>query len=275
MQVAVLGHSERAEAHRDWYRRAGVAVVPAAADAGPAAEADLYDLCDAGALSSRVLGGLLRRRRLALLVAGNIAAVPGEVERLAQAAARRRHTVAVVGGWRWVPAMARLRELVVGGTLGTVRAVDVRVAAAPAQASEVFLGALDLGLWLAAAEAPVAESAELLAVAFRAGAASVTVRMAEDATVAEPTWTVHLAADLGQAAANAQFLPGTAGRDCRRQMATVTRDGRPRELLLPTADPAGSELAAVLARLRTGQPWLAVCLAERAAALARLRAPSR
>jgi hypothetical protein len=109
-------------------------------------------------------------------------------------------------------------------------------------------------------------------VRFRAGEAEVMVQVAEDSGETEPGWAVSLAADLGQAAAQASFLPGLPGRDCHSQSASVTRSGRQRALPVPHADPVASELAAVLARQRAGQPWLALCLADRAATLAALLA---
>jgi len=271
MQVAVLGQGARAAAHHAWYAQTGVTVLPAVAS--PADEmpsADLYHLCDEGPGRRRLLGVLLRRRRVAVLVAGPLSADPAEALRLARLAVRRRSALAVTGGWRWVPAFARLRELVAGGILGVVRRVEVSVQAASGGDGEERWGALDLGWWLAGAGAIAADAAERAAGRFHAGAAEVLARVATGNQGGPPTWTVAIEADLGQAAAEAAFAPWLPGQVCRLQAVSVALAGRRRELAAPEADPVASELAAVLARQQAGLPWLGVCLAEQAAVLSGL-----
>ena len=134
-------------------------------------------------------------------------------------------------------------------------------------AAEVLPAGMDLGLWLAGDAAPVADSATAHCTSFQAGTARVTVESTVDATQAGTAWRLAIVADLGQAVAQAAFHPGLPGRWCRDQSLVVTRSGRARRIEVPEADPAGSELGAVLARQAAGEPWLALCMAERAARL--------
>lgn len=274
MQVVVLGQGERAQAHRDWYRRAGMDLVPAAdPDAGPLPGADLYHLCAEGDEGLPALTAVWRGRRRAVLVSGCFPGTAAEALRQARRAARQRCAAAVAGGWRWVPAFARLRELTAGGTLGTVRHVEASVSAPRgANAAELVLAAMDLGLWLAEPGDPVPESSDAATVRFRAGEAAVTVRLAEVPDAGDPHWALALEADLGRAAASARFLPGYPGHGCREQSAAVLRQGRWRTLTVPDTDPAACELAVLLTRQRAGEPWLGLCTLERAAVLVRLRA---
>lgn len=269
LRVLVLGQGERAEAHRAWYRHAGVDLVGAgAAEAGEIPAALLYDLCAEPAERQRALAVLLRRRHAAVLLAGRVAATAAAAGHLVAAARRCRCCLAVTGGTRFVPAWARLRELVCGGILGAVREVRVQISAAPALAAEALSAGMDLGLWLAGDAPPLAEGATAGYVSFRSGLAQITVETPQATAPGRPAWHVTLVADLGQAAARAVFDLGLPGRRCQDQAVVVTlAGGRTRVLDVPTADPAGSELAAVLCRQGAGRPWLALCPAERAARL--------
>jgi predicted dehydrogenase len=268
MRVTVIGQGERAEAHRAWYRHAGVELAQAIGDdARELPAAAIYDLCAEPEERQHLLGLVLRRPRAAVLLAGRVAATADGAARLVAAGRRRRCVMAVTGGTRFVPALARLRELACGGTLGTVREARLQVTTAPALAAEAWFAGLDLGLWLADEASPVADSATLNGMSFQAGEARVTVEVTVEAGRLDTAWRVAIAADLGQAVGNAVFRPGLPGQGCRDQALVVTRSGRQRRLELPEADPAGNELAAVLARLAAGLPWLALCMAERAAGL--------
>ena len=246
MRVAVMGAGEAAAAQSHWYRQAGhdVGVSPGLDEA--CLTADLIDLCLDGALSEGAWRALLRHRR-PVLARGAAAPLGSVAVRRARLAALGR--LAVVGGWRFVPAFARLREFVVGGILGRVRAVRVEVSA-PDAAAGCRPGALDLGLWLAG-DAP-----DAVAVACHPAATALGL------------WTVTLEAERGQARAAAAFAIDRAGRRCRDQRLEVTLDGRRRAFPdLPDTDPAGNELGATLARLATGQPWLGLCSGSALAAL--------
>lgn len=264
MQVAVLGQGPRAAAHRAWYAGRGVTLLSGDDSPGAALPAaELYHLCEEAPDGLRPLRALLRRRRVAVLVAGPLSPDPAEAARLARQALQRRSALATTGGWRWVPAFARLRELVAGGIVGVVRRVDVAVTAAPDRQAETRWGAIDLGWWLAG-DGPLAASA---GGTFGAGAAQVTVRVAPGAEGDESVWSVALDADLGQAAAETTFAPWRPGSVCRNAAAWLAPAGRRRELSLPAADPVAGELAAVLARQGAGLAWLGVCQAERAGAI--------
>ena len=268
LRVMVIGQGERAEAHRLWYRQAGVELLEFAGDDGrelPAAA--LYDLCSEPAERQSVLGLLLRRRHAVALLAGCVAGTATAAAHLVAAARRRRCHLAVTGGTRFVPAWARLREFVGGGILGAVREVRVEVSAPPALAAEAVASAMDLGLWLAGDAAPVADRATPGSVSFLAGSARIAVEGRTEPAQAGLAWRVTLAADLGQASGTAAWHPGLPGRCCGEQSLRITLGGRSRTLELPTADPAGNELAAILARQGAGLPWLALCAAERAARL--------
>ena len=269
MRVTVIGEGERAEAHRAWYRQAGVDLVAAGGDHGQELpEAALYDVCGEPEERQQALGLLVRRRHAAILLVGRLAPSAEAAARLVGVARRGRCDLAVTGGTRFVPAFARLRELVCGGILGTVREVRVQVTTAPAWAAEVQLAGMDLGLWLAGDDAPpVAGCTTPGGTDFRAGATQVAVVVTVDAAQAGTAWQVASAADLGQAVAQAVFHPGLPGACCRGQALAVTLAGRQRLIGVAAADPAGNELGAVLARQAAGLPWLGLCPAERAARL--------
>lgn len=267
MQVAVIGEGERAAARVAWYRRLGVTVLPVAVAAVAVPEADLYDLCAAATDAPPVLGALLRRRRAAFVLSPALIAQPAAAARLARALARRRCSAALVGGWRFVPAFARLRELASSGVLGAVRSVRVDVSAAPGELAEALPAALDLGAWLAGEGVAEPESASANALRLVVGGTHVEVVLDSAAEAAEPRWSVTVDAELGQAVGAACFRPGLPGQRCGPQSAQVTLAGRVRPIALPSADPAGGELAAMLARQRAGLPWLAVCGGPRLLAL--------
>lgn len=264
----VLGDGERAEAHRAWYRQAGLELVPPGrGDGADLPEAAVYDLCLDPEKQPPVLGLLLRRRHAAILLAGRVAATAAAAARLAATAQRRRCSVAVSGGLRFVPAMARLRELVCGGSCGAVREVVVELRVSPAAAPEARLAGLDLGVWLAGDALLTAAGAAGARISVQAGTAQVALDTTLAAAQPGAAWRVRLAADLGHALATASTAPGLPGRPCRDQTLLLTIAGRTRRLDLPEADAAGSELAALVARRAAGQPWLGLCSVERAARL--------
>lgn len=238
MRVAVMGNGDSAAAQSCWYRQAGQEVVSTTTLDEACLTADLIDLCLDGPLSEGAWRALLQRRAM-VLARGAAAPLGSAVVRRARLTALGR--LAVVGGWRFVPAFARLRELVVSGVLGRVHAVQVEVsAAAPTAAWRP--GALDLGLWLAG------DSASAATLVCRAVATAADL------------WAVTLEADRGQARAGAGFALDRAGRRCHGQRLEVTVDGRPRAFAdLPDGDPAGNELGAVLTRLVNTRPWLGLC----------------
>lgn len=268
MKVVVIGQDERASAHLAWFRQAGVAVL-AAAPADPAAlpEADLYDLCGDLAEGSGVVGALWRRRRAGVLLDGAVLAQIADPAALARAASRRRAGTALVGGWRFVPAFARLQELVAGGILGRMQTVRVDVRTPPAGLAEALPGAVDLAWWLAGDGVPVPQASGPGWVRFQAGSAMVDVAVSSGEPTGESRWTAALVADLGQAAGSAAFAPGLPGRHCQAQSVQITLAGHSRRVGVPVADPAGSELGAIVARHAAGLPWLAVCNGDRLAAV--------
>jgi predicted dehydrogenase len=268
MRVVVIGEGERAAAHRLWYRQAGVELVQAGGDeAMELPVAALYDLCAEAEERRHALDRLLRRRHAAVLLAGCVASTADAALRLVTAARRRRCELVVTGGARFVPAMARLREFVCGGILGAIREVHIQVVMPSVLAAEAMAAGMDLGLWLAGDAAPVAESATPGRTSFQAGTARVMIEGRVDAAQEGTAWRAGIMADLGQALGAAVFHPGLPGRACQHQSLVITLSGRQRCFELPDADPAGNELAAILARQAAGLPWLALCTAERAARL--------
>jgi hypothetical protein len=266
--VTVIGQNRRAAAHRAWYRQTGADLVPASRSAGahlPAAA--LYDLCAEPDEREQALRALLRQRRTAVLLAGRVAGSAAAAARLVSVARRQRCSAVVTGGARFVPAFARLRELVCGGILGVVRDVRVQIRAAPAFAPEALPAGMDVGLWLAGDGMPVAGTTTAAGTSFVAGAAQVTVASQVERGQDGTAWQIDIRAELGRASASAVFPPGLPGKPCGEQSVTVDLGGRQRRLEVPPADPAGNELAAIFARLAGGRPWLALCTAERAARL--------
>lgn len=271
MRVAVIGEGGQAEAHVAWYRQAGLEVLPVApAASADLAEADLYHLCGDLGERAAVVGAVLRRRRVALLLSGAVVARAADAERLARAVVRRRGRAALVGGWRFVPAFARLRELVSGGILGAIRSVRLEVRVPVDELAATRPAALDLGWWLAGDGAAEAQSSGPANTCFQAGTAVVDVTVCTGAPGATAQWSVALVAELGEAVGSASFVASWPGRPGGPQSLQVTLGGRTRPLAVPAADPCGGELGAVLAREAAGLPWLAVCGAERLARLAAL-----
>lgn len=273
MKVVVIGQGERASAHLAWFRQVGVAVLAVApADLAALSDADLYDLCGDQAEWSGVVGALLRRRRAGVLLDGAVLARIADPAALARAVSRRRAGTGLVGGWRFVPAFARLRELVAGGILGRMQTVRLDVRTHPAGVAEALPAAVDLAWWLAGDGVPVPQASGPGWVRFQAGSAMVDVAVSPGETTGESGWTAGLVADLGQASGSAAFVPGLPGRRCQAPPVQVTLAGHSRRVGVPVADPAGSELGAIVARHAAGLPWLAVCSGDRLGAVLALAA---
>jgi len=271
----IIGSGTAAAAHDAWFRQRGW-------ESTVCAEPEALRRCDViGSLCvvclpcedrGPCLKVLLAHRQVQMIVVGSPGGDGEDAQRLWQAIKRRKGCAAVTGGWRFVPAFARIREVVSGATIGKVTDLEVRVVSPPNQPREGLFAGLDLGCWLAddvrpaAARTTVTGTGDLMVSL--APPSCIRVHWSSDPETTQTSMSLVLTAENGQATASACFSLGLPGAGPVQQTGHLSAAGTPRPTPLPVADAVATELGAVAGFVEQALPWHGVCTLEYAARLA-------
>lgn len=281
MTVTVAGAGPLAEAHAAWYSRRGCSCLRLPDPwQGPAAPCDLVDLCPEETVPGDPPAALAQRSRAPLLIPGSVLGGVEVAARLARAARRARRPVVVTGGWRLVPAFARLSELTRGGILGSTLAVAAELGCPRPCRESNRLALLDLLAWLlddtpsAPPEDPrPTDPADRTCLHLRGGTVDLAFRDLEGTETV--TLTLRIEAANGWGAATARFPMPAPGRPLLGQDLEAMLHGRRRRYALPGGDPGAAELGTVTALVAAGEPLRGLCLIGDAARLLDASAPRR
>lgn len=149
--AACFGTEERVLACAAWLRGRGHACVSPASPTDLAGLRDDPILCliDTNAAErSAYLAAALRHPACHLLLIGGPGGTAADLRRLGKAVKRRKCRAAILGGERFVPAFARLREIVASGVMGTIERVRVQVSSSAEGRREALFASWDLAFWL-------------------------------------------------------------------------------------------------------------------------------